>query len=99
MTGNISFLKNIIEIIDRGFPDGICVDIDDMIWVAEWEGGKVCKWNPNNGEKIKEIKMPCKRVTSCCIGGENLDYLYITSAKETNVKDNYSGGLFRVKIR
>ena len=98
-TGNIMFLRNIIEITGGGLPDGICVDIDDMLWVAEWEGGKVCKWNPNNGKKLIEIKMPMNRVTSCCIGGKNLDYLYITSAKETNVKDNYSGGLFRVKIR
>ncbi len=97
--GTAVFDKYIIEIPDQGFPDGMCTDVDDMIWVAEWEGGKICKWNPNTGEKIQEIQLPCKRVTSCCLGGENLEYLIITTAKDDDNYEPLAGGLFRVKIR
>jgi sugar lactone lactonase YvrE len=97
--GTVSFDKFVVEIPGEGYPDGMCVDLDDMIWVAEWEGGKVCKWNPKNGEKVDEILLPCKRVTSCCLGGTNLDYLFITTAKYDKNIEPGAGGLFRVKIR
>lgn len=98
-SGEAKFVKNIISISGGAYPDGMCVDLDGMIWVAEWEGGKVCKWDPNSGNKIDEIIMPCNRVTSCCLGGKNMEYLYITTAKDFNKYEELSGGLFRVKIR
>lgn len=98
-TGDAEFEKYIVEITDDGFPDGMCVDIDGMIWVAQYAGQKVCKWNPETGEKLQEIKLPVQNVTSCCIGGENLDYLYITTAKEEGQDEPMAGGLFRAKIR
>lgn len=97
--GTANFIKYIVEIPGEGYPDGMCVDLDGMIWVAEWEGGKVCKWNPANGEKLDEILMPCRRVTSCCLGGKNMEYLFITTAKKIEKDEDFAGGLFRVKIR
>ena len=96
-TGDIEFEKNIIEIDGKGYPDGMCVDLDGNIWVAEWEGGRVRKWNVNTGEVRGEINLPCPRVTSCCLGGENLDDLYITTAKSEN--NIFGGGLFRKKLK
>ncbi|MCC5894190.1 MAG: SMP-30/gluconolactonase/LRE family protein [Alkalibacterium sp.] len=87
----------VAEIPGDSFPDGMCVDLDGMLWVAEYGGSKVCKWNPETGEKEIEIPMPVTNVTSCCLGGENLEYLYITTAKEQD--EALSGGLFRVKLR
>ncbi len=96
-TGEITFEKHIIEIEGNGVPDGMCVDLDGHIWVAEWEGGRVRKWDVNTGEILGEITLPCPRVTSCCLGGENLDELFITTAKsEGNV---FGGALFRKKIK
>lgn len=95
-TGNISNGRECIEVTGDGNPDGMCVDSDDMLWIAEFGGGKVCKWNPDNGEKIEEIKMPVSNATSCCIGGRNKDMLYITTAKEDG--EELSGGLFKVRI-
>jgi sugar lactone lactonase YvrE len=98
-TGEADFDRYIIEIPGKGWPDGMCVDIDDNIWVAEWGGGKVCKWNPKTGEKMQEIILPCINVTSCCLVGEELDYLYITTAKNEAKNESLAGGLFRIKIR
>jgi sugar lactone lactonase YvrE len=98
-TGEAIFDNYIIEIDGEGYPDGMCVDIDDMIWVAEWGGGKVCKWNPKTGKKIIEIILPCNNVTSCCIGGKNMDILFITTAKDNLKFEPLAGGLFKMKIR
>jgi len=96
--GEANFDKYIIEIDGEGYPDGMCVDIDDNLWIAEWEGGKVCKWNSKTGEKLNEITLPCKRVTSCCLGGDNLDSLFITTAKKDKYFEPLAGGLFKLKI-
>jgi sugar lactone lactonase YvrE len=96
-TGDILFEKYIIDIDGNGWPDGMCVDTDGNIWVAEWEGGRVRKWDVNNGTVLDEIILPCPRVTSCCLGGENLDELFITTAKSKN--NIFGGSLFRKKLK
>lgn len=94
--GDIKFDKYIIDIEGPGWPDGMCVDLDGNIWVAEWEGARVRKWDINTGKVLNEIKVPCDRVTSCCLGGTNLNELYITTAKKEG--DFLGGSLFRHKL-
>jgi sugar lactone lactonase YvrE len=95
-TGDMLFEKYIIDIDGEGWPDGMCVDLDGNIWVAEWEGSRVRKWDVE-GNVLDEIKLPCSRVTSCCLGGENLDELFITTARSE--KDILGGALFRKKLK
>lgn len=99
-TGDVEFNKYIIEIVD-GLPDGICTDLDDNLWIAQWGGGKVSKWNPYSGEKLMEILLPCKNVSSCCVGGENNEYLFVTTAKHDDgtKSEELAGGLFKIQIR
>ncbi|HRM37318.1 MAG TPA: SMP-30/gluconolactonase/LRE family protein [Trichococcus flocculiformis] len=97
-TGEAIFEKYVIEITDDSNPDGMCVDMEGMIWVAQYGGEKVCRWDPESGVKLEEIRMPVKNVTSCCLGGENLEYLYITTAKDGETQEALAGGLFRVKL-
>lgn len=96
-TGDIIFEKYIIEIDGPGWPDGMCVDLDENIWVAEWEGGRVRKWDVNNGTELAEVKLPCPRVTSCCLGGEKLNELFITTAKSEG--NSFGGALFKTKLK
>lgn len=95
-TGDIEFEKYIIDIDGNGWPDGMCVDTDGNIWVAEWEGGRVRKWDVNTGRVLDEIIVPCSRVTSCCLGGDDLKDLFITTAKHEN--DILGGSLFKHKL-
>jgi sugar lactone lactonase YvrE len=95
-TGGIVFDKFIVDIDGSGWPDGMCVDLDGNIWVAEWEGGRVRKWDVNTGQVLDEITIPCPRVTSCCLGGENLRDLFITTAKDTS--STLGGSLFKCKL-
>ena len=97
-TGKITN-KKVAAVINDGSPDGMCVDIDDTAFIAHWGGGKVSHWNLETGEKLEEILLPVTNVSSCCIGGEKMDTLFITTAKNAEKDEPLAGGLFAVKIR
>ena len=97
-TGEMSN-KSVAAVIDDGSPDGMCVDIDDTLWIAHRGGGKVSHWDMKRKERIGEILLPVTNVSSCCIGGEKTDTLFITTAKSADEHEPLAGGLFKVKIR
>ena len=96
-TAEISNERTVVEITRDRSPDGMCVDLDENIWVAEYGGKRICKWDSETGDLLIVVPMPVTNITSCCLGGENKDYLYVTTAKKDG--EPLSGGLFRVKIR
>ncbi|WP_121663177.1 SMP-30/gluconolactonase/LRE family protein [Metabacillus litoralis] len=104
-TGSISSKKTSVVIPNEmGSPDGMTIDSDGMIWVAHWDGSRVTQWNPYTGKQLDEVVVPVKHVTSCTFGGEHLDELYITTARqglseEELEKYPLSGGLFKVKTK
>lgn len=82
-----------------GIPDGMTIDSNGMLWVAQWGGYQISHWNPYTGELLGTIPIPAALVTSCVFGGDNLDELYITTARvdlsdEDLAKQPYAGGLF-----
>ncbi len=102
-TGSISNKKTIIKIVkEDGFPDGMTIDSEGMLWIAHWDGWQVTRWNPATGEKVFAIKLPVAKVTSCRFGGKKFEDLYITSAK-TGLSENelmeqpLAGYLFVIK--
>lgn len=85
-----------------GYPDGMTIDREGMLWICLWDGWAVTRWNPNTGEQLEKISLPVARATSCCFGGTDMDELYITSAStrlnESELeKQPLAGGLFRAK--
>lgn len=97
-TGEMSN-KTVAVVIEDGSPDGMCVDIDDTLWVAHWGGGKVSHWDIKKGKRIGEIPLPVTNVSSCCVGGKDNDTLFITTAVNSQSQEPLAGGLFKVKIR
>jgi sugar lactone lactonase YvrE len=83
-TGNISNRRVVVTIPDalKGYPDGMAIDQEGMIWVALWAGFKVTRWNPHTGELLQSISIPAPNVTSCTFGGLNMNELYITTARK-----------------
>lgn len=86
----------------EGVPDGMTIDEEGMLWVAQWGGFKVSHWNPDTAEKLDEIIVSAESVSSCAFGGENLDELYITTARlssssKTLEEYPHAGGLFVFK--
>jgi sugar lactone lactonase YvrE len=62
-------------------PDGMTTDKEGMIWLAQWGGACITRWNPATGEMIGKVEVPSPQVTSCCFGGPEMKTLYITSAR------------------
>ena len=81
--GNITNKRTIINVPkEEGFPDGMTIDNEGMLWIAHWGGWQVTRWNPKTGKKLSAIKLPVSNVTSCTFGGESMEDLYITSARK-----------------
>jgi sugar lactone lactonase YvrE len=82
-TGDIKFEKEAIRVpSELGAPDGMCIDEKGMLWIAHWDGFGVYRWNPHNGILLDKIELPVPQVTACTFGGEDLDHLFITTARE-----------------
>lgn len=103
-TGAIEFRRIAVEIPEvLGFPDGMCIDREGMLWVAHYAGSGVYRWDPSTGQLLDKIELPVPHVTSCCFGGENLDLMLITTAQENLTADDLkkypqSGDVFLVKV-
>lgn len=103
-SGKIDSARVAIKIpIDLGYPDGMTIDKDDKLWIAHWGGFGVYRWDPITGKLLEKVKVPAKNVTSCAFGGDNLDILYITTARKGNSQEELlkyplSGGLFKIKL-
>lgn len=99
-TGKCTFNRSVIEIEGDGLPDGMCIDKEGKLYVAEWGGSKVCKWDPTTGEKLKEYKLPVLNVSSCTIGGKKHDTLFVTTAArdDGSTSEIFAGGLFKIKL-
>ena len=102
-TGEINFDRTVIRVPKEwGTPDGMSMDQEGKLWVAHYGGFGVYCWDPENGELLKKIVLPAPNVTSCVFGGENLDYLFITTARENLTEAQLqaypqSGDVFLVK--
>lgn len=102
---SVSNKRVVIQILEReGVPDGMTIDSEGMLWVAQWDGYKVSRWNPHTGERLEVIPLPAARVTSCVFAGEDLNDLYITTARigltESQLHEQpHAGGLFKLKTQ
>ncbi|MEX2460507.1 MAG: SMP-30/gluconolactonase/LRE family protein [Paenibacillaceae bacterium] len=103
--GTVSNRRTIITIPEgSGFPDGMTSDEEGMLWVAQWDGWQVSRWNPHTGELIEVIRVPVAKVSSCVFGGEHLDILYITTASigigpEGDPQQPLAGSVFAIKTK
>lgn len=80
---SITHEKTIVKIPPgKGSPDGMTMDEEGMLWIAQWGGFCVSRWNPETGEQIAQIEVPVPHVSACIFGGANLDQLYITTARQ-----------------
>ncbi len=62
------------------YPDGSCIDAEDHVWNAQWGGGEIVRYRPD-GSVERRLKLPVSQPSCVAFGGENLDLLFVTSAR------------------
>ena len=92
---------------DEGLPDGLTVDEPGYVWSAQWYGGQVVRYDPE--ENIAgRLELPVKHVSSVAFGGDELTDLYVTTAGKLwrsplappgfDGSGEMSGSLYRVRL-
>lgn len=99
LTGETGTREVLIELAD-GYPDGMCVDAEDHLWIAVWGLGQVHRFTPS-GELEHVIDIPAPHTSSVAFAGPLLDTLVITTASDELSDDQLeahplSGRLFTV---
>ncbi|MBW7921000.1 MAG: SMP-30/gluconolactonase/LRE family protein [Rubellimicrobium sp.] len=82
-TGEISGRRTFYTVPDErgGAPDGATVDEEGAVWSVAVFDGRIRRLSPE-GEVLREIEMPVRKVTSVAWGGAGLDRLFVTSMAE-----------------
>lgn len=101
--GSITLQGDAVRIPEElGTPDGMAIDETGMLWIALYGGYAVSRWNPQNGELLEKIDVPAPNVTACAFGGEDMQTLFITTARQEMSADELaayplSGSVFQLK--
>ena len=75
------------------------VDAEGMLWIAQFGGSRVGRWDPGTGTILQQIDLPVSKVTAIAFAGDDLDTLYITSAStgltdDERKREPHAAGLF-----
>jgi sugar lactone lactonase YvrE len=82
---------------DWGKPDGMTVDVENHLWVAQWGASCVSRFAPT-GERVDTVTLPTPQISSCAFGGVDLDRLFVTSAAAGRHHDPLAGALFELDV-
>jgi len=80
----------------EGSPDGMTIDEKGMLWVALCHGRAVVQVNPESGELLQKVELPCVETTACAFGGSNLDRLFVTTGIHKTLHEKEAGKVFVV---
>lgn len=100
-TGDIDHRRVFLRIPDaEGIPDGATVDSEGFVWIAQWGGWRVARYDPD-GRLARTIMLPVQQPTCPMFGGPGLDVMYMTSASirldaEARARQPQAGSLFAV---
>ena len=94
--GIISNKSDFIVFDTLSVPDGMCIDSQQHLFIAEWGGSCISKWDSMNGNFLERYKLPILNITSCAI--DIHDNIYITTAKSENINEQLGGALLYLKF-
>lgn len=87
--------RRVFATLDSGAPDGLAVDCEGGVWVADVSGGCVQRFTPD-GRFERKLEFPSDFVTSLCFGGEDGRDLYVVTASNLERPD-HGGTIFRAR--
>lgn len=82
---------------DDLMPDGLAVDEDGTVWVADVSGSRSVRGFSPAGEEVGRLAVPARMVTSLCFGGADRRDLFIVTADNTADPDRL-GTIFRTRV-
>ncbi|TFW34644.1 SMP-30/gluconolactonase/LRE family protein [Massilia horti] len=85
-----------------GEPDGAAIDAEGCLWSARWGAGQVIRFAPD-GRVDRVVDVPVPQPSCVAFGGERLDVLYATSARQWMTDTQLAatpqaGGLFQLTL-
>lgn len=84
-----------------GEPDGSTVDAEGCVWNAQWDAGRVVRYDVR-GRETDVITLPVGRPTRPALGGASLDTLFVTSAQPDHAAGAHAnaqdGDVFAVRV-
>jgi L-arabinonolactonase len=81
-TGALSNRQIFARTARGAYPDGSAMDSDGHLWNAQWGAGCVVRYAPD-GTISGRVELPVTQPTCVAFGGDALDLLMVTSARET----------------
>lgn len=64
-------------------PDGLAVDEDGVVWLADVSGSGAARGFAPDGTEVGRVEVPSKMVTSLCFGGADRRDMYIVTGDNT----------------
>ncbi|MCH4541893.1 MULTISPECIES: SMP-30/gluconolactonase/LRE family protein [Hyphomicrobiales] len=101
-TGFLSDRETFIDVSHfKGMPDGVAIDAEGGLWIAEFGGGAVHHYSAE-GTLVSTVELPATQVTSCVFAGPDLQHLVIITTKrlldEAGRKEQpHAGDLFVIE--
>ena len=95
--GRMAHLRHAVT-VEEGLPDGIAMDAEGMLWIAQWGASKVGRYNPQSGRLLAQVALPVPLVSGVAFGGASLDEMYITTAVSTLAPQPGEGLLYCVRV-
>jgi len=77
-TGAVGERSTFVRIED-GYPDGMCSDAEDHLWIAVYGRGEVRRFRPD-GNLVAVVRVAALQTTSVAFAGPERDILVITTA-------------------
>jgi sugar lactone lactonase YvrE len=80
------------------YPDGLTVDAEGALWVAQWGGASVRRHSPT-GELLAVVEVDAAQASCPGFVGPNLDTLAITTAQEgLDTLTDQAGAIFLADV-
>lgn len=94
-TGSVSERRLFVHRDDLQ-PDGLAVDEEGTVWVADVSGSGALRGFAATGTEVGRVEVPARMVTSVCFGGPGRRDLYIVTGDNTADPDR-AGTIYRTR--
>lgn len=88
--------RRVFAHFDSGLPDGLAVDEEGCVWVANYDASGVHRFTPD-GKLDFSLAVPSHAVTSLCFGGEDRRDLYVVTA-DNSERPELEGCVLKTRV-